>query len=980
MAVYERAEADAAAGSSWWLGNSEMWARLVAFDWSQTPLGAIEDWSRSLRSAVSICLHSPFQMALYWGAGLTCIYNDAEREVLGNLHPHALGLPARELLRDLWDVVGPQLQAVMTQGRTTWAEDQPLRVDRRGELEVAYFTYAYSPILDDDGSVGGVLLVTHETTARVLAERRMGTLHQLTEMTRDAPTVQQACEQASRALTSGPDVPFVAIYLCDAHERQPSCVAASAGGRSVEPAVPRLTLEAAPNGSASGIVARAGAGGGVVEAAALIAPNDRNGNVPRRAFVAAIGADASRPSDGIAIVGLNDDLPFDDSYRSFVQIVVQGIARTVARARARELEQRQRDSIAALDQAKSALLSNVSHELRTPLALILGQLEQVLETDEVLPPGRESLTIAQRSAMRMLKLVGALLDFSRLEAGEHEGDFQPTDLPQLTRDVAAMFRSTAERAGLRLVLDCPPTAVRVYIDRDAWERILANLLSNAIKFTPAGEIRVSTTVEGEAVVLAIEDTGIGIAQQDLGRIFSRFYRAADARARSHEGAGIGLALVRELVALHGGTIEAESQPGAGTRMIVRVPARVAPLAPTSAPEGARQTGGASAAMAVAEAEGWLESAVEPPARNRRRYAQPSARVLIAEDNADMQQYLGRVLSPHFEVQFARDGAEAHALVLGDDAPSIVICDVMMPGMDGLSLLRALRADPQTAELPVLLISARADPENTTEALELGADDYLVKPFGAREILARVRAALENAARRSNAAASRGRILERVRRERELRVLLNDLRATQRRVAAAGDAERLRIERNLHDGAQQRLMACRLELGLARELLEDDPAAAAARLEELHGQLDAALEELRDLAHGLYPAALITDGLYGALCVAARRAPIPVSVSGAENIRAPRSIESAAYFCCLEALQNAAKHGGGHTQAWVELDARDGVLRFQVRDDGAGFDTVAIRPGHGLTNMRDRLEALAGRVSVSAELGRGTTVTGEIPLP
>jgi signal transduction histidine kinase len=400
---------------------------------------------------------------------------------------------------------------------------------------VAYFTYAYSPILDDDGNVGGVLLVTHETTARVLAERRMGTLHQLTEMTRDASTVQQACEQASRALTSGPDVPFVAIYLGDAHERRLSCVAACAGGRSVEPAVPRLALEAGPNGSGSGIVATADAGGGLIEAEALIAPSDRNGPLPRRALVAPIGADAGGPSDGIAIVGLSDDVPFDDSYRSFVQIVVQGIARTVARARARELEQRQRDSIAALDQAKSALLSNVSHELRTPLALILGQLEQVLEADEVRPPQRESLTIAQRSAMRMLKLVGALLDFSRLEAGEHAGEFQPTDLPQLTRDVAAMFRSTAERAGLRLVLDCPPMPARVYIDRDAWERILANLLSNAIKFTPAGEIRVRTSLEGEEVGLAVEDTGIGIAPEELGRIFSRFYRAGDARARSHQG-------------------------------------------------------------------------------------------------------------------------------------------------------------------------------------------------------------------------------------------------------------------------------------------------------------------------------------------------------------------------------------------------------------------------------------------------------------
>jgi signal transduction histidine kinase len=229
-------------------------------------------------------------------------------------------------------------------------------------------------------------------------------------------------------------------------------------------------------------------------------------------------------------------------------------------------------------------------------------------------------------------------------------------------------------------------------------------------------------------------------------------------------------------------------------------------------------------------------------------------------------------------------------------------------------------------------------------------------------------------------ASRGRVEERARHEGELQALLSDLRAAQRRVAVAGDAERRRIERDLHDGAQQRLMALRLELGLLEERVREDPKRATEMLRALRLELDGAVEELRELAHGLYPPLLASDGLVAALAATARRSAIPVTIDASGMDRAPRSIESAAYFCCLEALQNAAKHAGPDARAAVELRMEDRFLSFSVRDDGEGFDPGVMRPGYGLINLRDRLSALGGDAMVTSSPGTGTTVSGHIPLP
>jgi signal transduction histidine kinase len=963
-----------------WLGRSEMAEEIRGFDWTATPLGPIADWPRSLRSAVATCVHSRFQMAIYWGPELICVYNDAERDVLGALHPAALGMPARDLLHESWEVVGPQLEAVMAYGESTWAEDQALSFDRRGIVETGYFTYSYSPVLDDDDRVGGVLLVTQETTARVLAEWRLDVLRELAVRSMDAPTAREACELATRAMHGRPELAFVLIYLIDPDGGRAVCTATS--GRAGDPRAPHASVDLSGSSSIAALfkdLAAVPRQSRLVNGELIVAAERQAATIAEWAVAAPITRGSADPVDGFLVAGISDGFPPDASCRHFIEMVGIGLGRSIAAARAREEDRDRARSLAALEQARTALFSNASHELRTPLALVLGPLEQVMDDTTAPEAVREQVAVARRSASRMLKIVNGLLDFSRLESGGWIGTFAPTDLAQLTRDVGAMFRATAERSGLRLSVDCPMLPRPVSLDPEAWECVVSNLLSNALKFTPSGSIEVQVRPEREHAVLTVTDTGIGITAEDIGRIFARFYRVEDPLARSQEGTGLGLALVRELVRMHGGTVTAQSTPGQGTNMVIRVPydrdhgrangrvtGRVAPHV------------GATASTFVEEARGWDERGKRNPIVGSANTTRENADVLVVEDNEDMRDYLCRLLAPRFAVRVAGNGAEAYRNAI-TDPPGVVISDVMMPGSDGFRLLHDLRADRRTKHIPVILVSARADPESTIEALRLGADDYLVKPFGARELLARVSATLQSSRVLSADAEARGRAEERALAQDELRSLLNELKAAQRRIVAAGDAERRRVERNLHDGAQQRLMAIRLELGLVRERLEIDPSAAHAELDGLRGELDEALEELRELAHGLYPPLLASDGLPAALSAAGRHAAIQVEVEAPDIPRLPQAIENAVYFCCMEALQNAVKHAGEDARAVIFLVAGEGALAFRVSDDGVGFDPGRVPQGYGLSNLTDRVAALGGEARIDSAPGKGTTLSGHIPL-
>ena len=354
------------------------------------------------------------------------------------------------------------------------------------------------------------------------------------------------------------------------------------------------------------------------------------------------------------------------------------------------------------------------------------------------------------------------------------------------------------------------------------------------------------------------------------------------------------------------------------------------------------------------------------------------RILVVDDLPQNVRLLEAVLVPRgYEVMTAASGEEA--LERLQHGPDLILLDVQMPGLDGYEVCRRVRADPQTAYLPIVMITS-SDDEARVNGLEAGADDFVTKPFDQQELLARVRSLVrikhyhDTVERQATELAEWNRTLEdRVAEQTE------ELRASRSRVVTAADAERRRIERDLHDGVQQHLVGLAVHLRVARDLTDESPEQARAVLDGLGDDVQETLEQLRELAHGIYPPLLQDRGLADALVAAAGRAPIPTRVEIAGLGRYDHDVEAAVYFCCLEALQNAAKHGGGGITVTLGVREDAGGVVFSVHDDGVGFDVARSSAGVGLTNMRDRVGALGGTVAIDSAPGGGTTVSGLVPV-
>ncbi len=431
------------------------------------------------------------------------------------------------------------------------------------------------------------------------------------------------------------------------------------------------------------------------------------------------------------------------------------------RKRAEEALQERAEFLAEIDRAKTAFFTNISHEFRTPLTLILSPLEELLAKPEELPAlVREQISLVHGNGLRLLKLVNTLLDFSRIEAGRVQAVYQPTDPAAFTVDLASVFRSAVEKAGLHFIVDCQPLPQPIYIDKEMWEKIVLNLLSNALKFTFEGEIAVALRWCGQHIELEVKDTGIGIAPEEMGHLFERFHRIQGVKARTQEGTGIGLALVQELVKLHGGKVGAVSVPDQGTVFTVVIPTGSAHL-PQDRIGGERTLASTAlkADLFVQEAWKWIpEGIAEDCYVIQKDVSEPMAnitleqraKVLLADDNPDMRAYLQRLLSRHYRVEAVADGQEALEAIK-QNLPDLVLADIMMPVLDGFGLLKAIRENPVTKTLPVIFLSARAGEESKVEGMDKGADDYLIKPFSSRELMARVAAHLDMARIRKEAA-------------------------------------------------------------------------------------------------------------------------------------------------------------------------------------------------------------------------------------
>ncbi|MCW5735423.1 MAG: response regulator [Enhydrobacter sp.] len=781
------------------LGQSELAGLMRTLDWAATPLGPPAGWPDALKTAVRIMLTSRQPIWIGWGRELTYLYNDPYKSIIGGKHPRALGRPTSEVWREIWSDISPMLATAMAGDAGTYVEEQLLIMERNGYPEETYYTFSYSPIPTDDGTVGGIICANTDDTQRVVGERQIALLRELAARAGEARSWQQACDRSIEALASNTrDVTFAALYMIEPGGDSAALASATGLRRDDRSLPPSLSLASSHPWPIAELM-REPKARHVVDLEKILGDGRPKGAWQRPSTSAAvlpIAASGETGRTGVLIVGLSPVRLYDDNYAGFLDLVAGQIAAVIANADAYDQERRRAEALAEIDRAKTAFFSNISHEFRTPLTLMLGPLEEVLArpANALPPPDRALVSTAHRNGVRLLRMVNSLLDYSRLEAGKAQARYEPIDLAAFSAELASTFRSAIDRAGLALHLDVHSLSHPTYVDRDMWEKVVLNLLSNALKFTFEGEISVAlrASADDSAAELVVRDTGTGIPASELPHLFERFHRVEGARGRSIEGSGIGLALVQELVRLHGGVITVESAVGEGSTFTVRIPfgAGHLPADRLLQTRDHPQPSPVRAEAYVQEAVGWLDGeapAVEAPAASGAQdlVAAPTAAagqgrlVLLADDNLDMRRYVERLLgAAGYRVHMVADGQAAvemaHKL-----KPDLILSDVMMPRLDGYGLLTAVRRDPALKDIPVILLSARAGEEAKVDGLRAGADDYLTKPFSARELLARVETNLNMARSRRETA----RVLQE---EKQVLELLNEVGTA---VAAELDLER-----------------------------------------------------------------------------------------------------------------------------------------------------------------------------------------------
>jgi signal transduction histidine kinase len=972
-------------------GAGEMAARIQAFDWAKTPLGPMDTWSPALITTLRIVLANRFPHVLWWGPEYIQFYNDAYRPIPGGKHPDsALGVRVRECWHEIWHVLKPLIDRPFHGGPATWNDDIMLEIRRHGFLEETHFTIAYSPVPDDTvlSGIGGVLATVHEITEKVVGQRRIVVLRELGAQIHDPKSGEEACAMAAESLQDAEhDLPFALLYLLDPDARRVRLagVAGVAEGEAVSPLAVDLDGPH-PWAHAMATAQKRGAITTVRDLAARFpsVPQGPWSDPPDMAAVVPIPVAKAGESAGFIVAGISARLRFDAGYRDFLDLVKTQIGTAIANARAYEHEKKRAEELAELDRAKTTFFSNVSHEFRTPLTLILGPLEDALETN-LAPAERDRLERAHRNALRLQKLVNTLLDFSRLEAGRIQASFEPVDLALLTRDLASAFRSGVEKAGMWFTVDADPLSEPAFVDRDMWEKIVLNLLSNAFKFTLEGGIEVRLRDVGRRAELSIRDTGTGIAPEELPRVFERFHRIEGVEARTHEGTGIGLALASELVKLHGGTLGVTSVVGQGSTFTVSLPLGSSHL-PADRIQADRRL--ASTALAtehyIAEALRWMPEHTEPTAATPDGDAETPERrrprILWADDNADMRDYVRQLLAPRYDVVCVEDGQAALEAV-GRQPPDLVLADIMMPRMDGLALLRALREGEATRTIPVILLSARAGEEAAMEGLEAGADHYLVKPFSARELLTRVSSHLELSRMRRETADI---LSENDRKKDEfLAVLAHELRNPLAPIRNAAS-----YLRRIQPGSPELKRPVEIidrQVAIMARLVDDlmdvsriSRGALALRMGriDLAEVIEAAVEGCRD----------DVNARGHLLTVVLPERPLPLRGDRDRLVQVFGNI-----------ISNAAKYTPEGGRIGVELVARPETVEAIVRDNGRGIPGTKLREifelfaqvertfdreeglGIGLTLARQLVELHGGVIEARSEgAGRGSEFLVRLP--
>ena len=626
--------------------------------------------------------------------------------------------------------------------------------------------------------------------------------------------------------------------------------------------------------------------------------------------------------------------------------------------RVEELAEANRKLIEA-ERFKTEFLSNVSHELRTPLTLILGPVEALLDD----PGGglnaqqARSLQVIHNNSVRLLKMISGLLDFSKLAEGAFQPQAEPIEIVSLTRSIWSDFSPLMDRKKLHGTFECEESEIWVLSDRYLYERIIFNLLSNAVKFTnEEGAVHARLVLAEQGIRISLQDSGIGMSPAEAAGIFERFRQGEGSSARRFEGIGLGLALVREFTELLHGTVALQTQLGRGSTFTINLPA-------TPADNSGQLNNPAS--TLIRSSERFLELPVSaadfaPP-------AVAGASVLLAEDNVELATHITRLLHNSCQISVANDGEQALQLLHTGKLPELVIADIMMPKRDGLQLCRDIKANPNTAEIPVVLLTALTHRDALLEGWEAGADEYLFKPFHPQELITRIRSLLK---------AARGRKRSREQVERLSFQLLH-----------VQDRERQRIAREVHDGIGQYVSGLSLALGRLRTCTDDPNPEFRQALADCSELIGAAGREIRSISYLLYPPMMNELGLKSALqwLVAGyqERSEIAVSFEAPADLgKLQPEVEIALFRIAQESLNNVHRHSDSDS-AVVRLLQRADQVVLEVADHGKGMPSENFDPwtdaGVGIRGMRERVRELKGSFKLDSSPNNGVTVRVALPI-
>jgi signal transduction histidine kinase/CheY-like chemotaxis protein len=706
-------------------GGGRMGALMRSHDWSRTELGEPASWPETLKSAVSTCLASRFPMVIWWGPNLLMLYNDAWQPILGDTkHPAGLGRPGRESWPETWPIVGAQFEQALG-GTASWHEDLLLASDRHGYMEECYFTYSHSPLRDARGTVVGVLSVVSETSTRVVLERRLRVLRDLSLAAMQAAAAQrpvtELCTLLCALLVHGnPDVPFAALYLA---EGDGSLRLVTAQGVDDGRLPPRIDVDEAD-------------AWGIAEAHrrdCAVASEHDDGTQPlpggvwpepaTQRVALPMGGSGSQPG-GVLLAGVNSRRRLDTQLLDFLRLAAAQLGTSVSALLSLSKEKEDAlaiDALLAKERAarleaesaarlKDEFLAVLSHELRTPLSAVLGW-SRILRMDHA-DPARvlAALDIIERNARLQTQLITDLLDVSRIMSGNMGLELEPLDLAVVLQGAIATMSPDAEAKGITVECDTARAPGFVRGDARRLQQAVCNLLSNAVKFSgPGGRVRVILDGCDSRALIVVRDEGEGIAPDFLPLLFERFRQADSTASRRHGGLGLGLSIVKQLVELHGGTVSAESDgPDRGATFTIALPVDRAPGADAAPP---------------------AEHCIVPVNPG----LPPGMKVLVVDDEPDALAMMRRTLEDMGMVVATAAGAEAALEALSNSRFDAMVSDIGMPVRDGHALLADLRARGNA--IPAIALTAFAREEDRRKSIESGFRAHVTKPVDSAELRA-----------------------------------------------------------------------------------------------------------------------------------------------------------------------------------------------------------------------------------------------------